>query len=966
MRKTSLVPALLLASLCAVAPSVASAFDAPPAFAGRPMFERYQPNAALPASAQARSSRVWDRAPRVSVVAYNKFLADMAARGGHSFRASFDERSGVPSRIYGAGIEAPGAVADGALAEAFAYDLLSDHVRLFAPGSKTSDFVLVANDLDRGMRTVAYAQLKDGERVRGGQVNFRFKNDMLQMIGSEALPWVPSFTSTQEVSEADAEKAALGWVSSDFGRAATRSIGNALLVPFATAGGRIAYARALPVVVDTLDTAGRFEVFVDLESGRPVARQQLLHFASSSVLLNVPTRAPAYGPRIDAPAVLATLNIEGAAASTSPFGAVSWAGTSPTPIEVFLTGSRVRVLNDAGLEASLNVSIADSTPLVWNASDDESVDAQLTAFVHGETVREFARTFAPQQSFLNQQVQATVNIADVCNAYSDGTTINFYASGQGCENTGRIADVIYHEYGHSLHAHAIIEGVGEFDGALSEGASDYLAATITGDPATARGFFMNANPLRDIDPLSSENRWPEDLVGEVHEDGKIIGQALWDMRKELVLSLGEAEGVLLANELYYQGLRRAVDIPTMYIEILAADDDDGDLTNGTPNVCEINRAFDLHGLRSSGTVSSSLGVTPVSQDGYHVEAEITGLYPQCPGDALVGGTLRWRDRSDPGLIGEIPLELDGNKLSATIPEQTAGTVVRYQLDVDLDSGSMVLPDNAADDEYEFFIGDVTPLYCTDFESDPLDEGWQHGLEEGEETEGADDWAWGEANGSPKNGDPSTAFSGDNVFGNDISLEDNFNGLYQPDKINYAQSPIVDTAGHTNVRLQYRRWLNVEDAHFDRASIMVDNELLWQNLDSDSGDTSKTHHQDREWRFQDVDLSNNIDADGKVRVTFKLASDGGLELGGWTIDDFCIVAFDAPIEPPCEGVGCENEGGGNAGGEGAGGGENINPMDDPDDGCGCDVPAAPARSSWLALGFLGGLAMLARRRLSRLL
>jgi hypothetical protein len=259
---------------------------------------------------------------------------------------------------------------------------------------------------------------------------------------------------------------------------------------------------------------------------------------------------------------------------------------------------------------------------------------------------------------------------------------------------------------------------------------------------------------------------------------------------------------------------------------------------------------------------------------------------------------------------------------------------------------------------------VTPLYCTDFESDPNKEGWQHGLEDGEETEGADDWAWGEAKGSPKNGDPPTAFSGDNVFGNDISVEDNFNGLYQPDKINFAQSPVVDTQGHTNVRLQYRRWLNVEDAHFDHASILVDGNVVWENLDSDEGDASKTHHQDREWRFHDVDLSDHIADDGTVRVTYKLASDGGLELGGWTLDDFCIVAFDSAIDPPCVGLGCENEGGANAGGDGAGGGgENVNPKDD-DDGCGCDVPAAPARSSWLALGFLGAVAMLARRRVAR--
>src|SRR5690606_8724051 len=39
---------------------------------------------------------------------------------------------------------------------------------------------------------------------------------------------------------------------------------------------------------------------------------------------------------------------------------------------------------------------------------------------------------------------------------------------------------------------------------------------------------------------------------------------------------------------------------------------------------------------------------------------------------------------------------------------------------------------------------------------------------------------------------------------------------------------------------------------------------------------------------DVPLSQNIDS-GTVQVSFELESDEGLELGGWTIDDFCVVA-----------------------------------------------------------------------------
>ncbi|MBE7452886.1 MAG: DUF4215 domain-containing protein [Kofleriaceae bacterium] len=58
-----------------------------------------------------------------------------------------------------------------------------------------------------------------------------------------------------------------------------------------------------------------------------------------------------------------------------------------------------------------------------------------------------------------------------------------------------------------------------------------------------------------------------------------------------------------------------------------------------------------------------------------------------------------------------------------------------------------------------------------------------------------------------------------------------------------------------------------------------------------GNDSSTHHKDREWRFHDVDLTAQA-ADGTVQVTFGLTSDQGLELGGWTLDDVCIVGWSA--------------------------------------------------------------------------
>ncbi|NUP08995.1 MAG: hypothetical protein HOW73_23340 [Polyangiaceae bacterium] len=951
LRLRRFAPALLAGLATASLASSAQAIQPNEELGSRPTIEHHGGG-----DANVRGKLLWDRVPSRRASAYATFLAEV----GPGWRASFDDRTGVPSRLYGPGLNVPGSVASGAIAESYAREFLARHLRLLAPGNNASDFELVSNDLDAGMRTLGFVQKSGSLRVLGGQVSFRFKNDRLFMIGSEALPSVPVLSQPSSIDIDRAKKEAMRWVGEDFGLNTAGAAGDAVVLPHRDASGALTYTVAIPFEVTPSLVTAKFRVYVDATTYEPIVREQLFKFASANVALRVPERAPTYGQRFDAAALLTAVTVGGVTQKTDEAGAITWSGTDPTAIELSLNGDRARVWNDAGDEALLSVSLADATPYVWDQSSDGLVDAQLTSFVHAGRVREYARTFAPTLSFLNQQVKATVNIDDICNAFSDGTSINFYLEGNGCANTGRIADVVYHEYGHSIHAHAVIEGVGEFEGALSEGQADYLAATITGDPATARGFFMTEEELRHIDP-PQENVWPDDVVGEVHYDGLIIGQALWDLRKNLIASLGEVEGVQRANELYYQGIRRAVDIPSMYPEILAADDDDGDISNGTPNVCEINEAFARHGLRPTTGTATSLGVMAPSQDGYEVSVELVGLFPQCEGEAIVGGTLSWRDRDLPASTGDVALDLSGNILTGTIPAQPDRHVIKYAVDVELEGPTVHFPDNAADPEYEFFIGEVTPLYCTDFEADPLAEGWKHGLEEGTPDEGADDWTWGEPNGNSQNGDPPAAFSGDNVFGNDLALEDNYNGLYQPEKTTFARSPVIELKGHKNVHLQYRRWLNVEDAHFDRATIHVGDNVVWQNLDSNQGDSSNTHHRDREWRFQDVDLSDAIGADDSVQVTFKIASDPGLEFGGWTIDDFCVVALDDA--EPCVGDACGEGGAGGAGGGGAvggeGGGDSVNP--EPDDGCGCAVPGRESNMRGLGALAVAGLAALLRRR-----
>jgi MYXO-CTERM domain-containing protein len=874
-----LAGALTLTAALAESGSV-HAFQAPPSQKGHPLFE-------LADGSEARAARDlrWFHAPPSAQHAWAAFQATTAGR----WHASWDAATGVPARIWGSGVAAPGSVASPAVAEAFARAFLKQHLALLAPGASPADFVLSSNDLDGGLRTVGFFQHHHGLRVVGGQVSFRFKNDRLFVIGSEALPHVQARATDSLIGEAAARSIAAAWVMSEAVTAQAGKLEGPMILPLVAASGVRSFAKVVRVVVDAQQPLGRFAVYLDAQTGTPVAREQLLRFAQGQVFYDTPVRYP-LSDRKAYPAHKANLLVDGAQQTSDAEGMITFADGAPAAVTALLTGPLVMTLNDAGAEATKEFSLDPGASFIWNDSkDNEKIDAQISTFVHVNLVKQRCKEIAPQMSWLNSQVKATVNLNDQCNAFSDGTDVNFFLSSAQCENTGRIPDVNYHEFGHSFHFHAIIPGAGAFDGALSEGQADYLAATMTGDPGTARGFFKNNQPLRDLE--SPKKIWPQD-VGEIHDTGIIIGGALWDLRVALVAKYGEEKGVATTDQLYYQSIRRASDIPTMYVETIAANDDDGDLENGTPDICEINAAYGAHGLRPIAAEAPDFGVVPPSLSGYKVTLAIEGLYPQCEADKVDGATLTWKLRKDQGAGTSAPMTATDNLFEGLIPTQPEGEVVEYKVTVQRPNGPpLSYPDNLADPLYQFFVGEVVQLYFTDFEKDPKNEGWTHGLSKGKAGDGADDWQWGISSGAAGSGDPVGAYSGKKVFGNDLG-NGKFNGIYQPDKTNFALSPVVQVGDHKHVHLQYRRWLNVEDGNFDHASIYANGTLVWRNFDSMMGDDSHTQHQDKEWRFHDVDLSAHV-KDGAVQVKFEIESDPGLELGGWTLDDVAIVAWDAP-------------------------------------------------------------------------
>ncbi|HEY5951174.1 MAG TPA: hypothetical protein VIV40_37035, partial [Kofleriaceae bacterium] len=408
-----------------------------------------------------------------------------AAQSGGAWHASWDAATGVPNRIWGAGMWVPGSVANAEVAERFARQLIADHLELLAPGAAVTDFELASNVSDGTMRTIGFYQRAQGRRVIGGQINFRFKHDRLFMIGSEALPNVSVAMPKAKLASALMRDRAATSLRSVLAlpNAPVAELGDEVIVPLIADEAVLGYRLARPTTIDG-GSDGKYLAYVDVASGAPLAVRQLNAYASGTVLFNTVDRyaLPGRG-RLTVPAPRAHVTVNGTDATTSMAGHVEWSPDSPASVQTSAVGDLIVVVNKAAdaVAATAVLGIAPGEVLVWDASAAEADDAQVNAYIAASLAKEYVRNnIDAAMPTIDEQMTVNVNINQACNAFFDGKAINFFQASDQCQNTALIQDVVFHEYGHRVHTAELIPGVGDFDGSMSEGAADFLAASITG------------------------------------------------------------------------------------------------------------------------------------------------------------------------------------------------------------------------------------------------------------------------------------------------------------------------------------------------------------------------------------------------------------------------------------------------------------------------------------------------------
>jgi hypothetical protein len=445
------------------------------------------------------------------------------------------------------------------------------------------------------------------------------------------------------------------------------------------------------VTVNTMtgERPGRYRCLVDAHTGQLWYRSNEVvscdHGEDDDAGADVQMNATAYtGSPFDAPMVQGLPDIDvtvgGNLFQTDATGSLLSGVTGPVTAQYQLRGRWANVSTN-GVTPSFTGTLNEGSNTV--SFDANANIRERSAYIYTNQIHAHAKQVLP--SFTGMDFSLTTRIdltTDNCNAFYDGSSINFYAEGNNCRSLATINDVVYHEYGHGINDKFYLSQGSNFtNGGMNEGYADVWGFTLTQNPILGLGMNLDNDnsSVRRYD--GAPKVYPVDITGEVHNDGEIIAGAWWDTYlllgsdMELTLDLFAAAYPGLqantANGNEGQAFRNVL------LDVLQADDDDGDITNGTPNGAAIVEAFGIHGITliSDAEMLHDGLLTALEFQPIQVDADVIITFPST--EYLEGVYMYYRVNGDTDWI-ELPMSSDdGSAYSASIPAQAAGTVVAY-------------------------------------------------------------------------------------------------------------------------------------------------------------------------------------------------------------------------------------------------------------------------------------------------
>jgi hypothetical protein len=354
----------------------------------------------------------------------------------------------------------------------------------------------------------------------------------------------------------------------------------------------------------------------------------------------------------------------------------------------------------------------------------------------------------------------------------------------------------------------------------------------------------------------------------------------WDLRTDMVKRYGPVLGQQFTEQIVVPTIvANAPRLQDQILEIFLLDDDDANLSNGTPNYLSLEAASIKRTIPFPKIDVGTLAVTPLNGTDQQltpriVRANLVTLISKFDKVELVydiGAGPQRRFMVPSGTA---------NEYIALLPGVLSPTDVTYYVEATHSTAKVLRAPEFG--EFGYSVGQEELFFADDFET--VQPGWSTGALLGAQNDFSRGRPVGRA-GTSWNvawSDPNGAFSGNNSWGN------NLNGAYLPQYAAFLRAPKLDLTGKTNVRLRFMRWLQVQDNSYDQAKILLDGNQVWAN-------PWGSHLVDRGWTKFDLRLPG-ADNNPAAEIEWQLIADGGLELAGWNIDDVSLYSFKV-LPPP---------------------------------------------------------------------
>jgi len=820
---------------------------------------------------------------------------------------NFNEYNLKPHRAYGEPIK----LLIGATIEDKALQFIQDELSSFnIPISDLYPLDVIKNEK---YKYLDFKQKYNGLEVHDSRLYFKTtQNDELVAFGLDVFSDI-NLSTLPTISESNAISSAISGIANSISKVEVKQALKILPIPKYS---KYNFHLVFQVEFETKNNIGpaKYLCFVDANTGELLMRKNTILFetppqASVHVESNVYVTQP-YNPTTVEDLVNLRVYVNGTSYYTDQNGNLTLSANVGSNVYYGLEGLWSKV-ETSGSTPSINTTLGATNNISF---DNDATSQERSAYYHVNVVHDYMKTIFPTFTSLDNPMTTNVDEPGSCNAFYSGGTINFYAEGNDCNSLAKIGDVVYHEYGHGINDYRYGNS-GMWNGALNEGYADIWGLSITQNPILGLGMSMT-------DPNSFVRRYdidrkvyPQDIVGEVHADGEIIAGCWWDT----YLGFNDMSQMMDLFKYTYDG---APDGPSgtegaiytdVLLEALMADDNDGNIYNGTPNDQIIVDAFALHGisLLSNAYIILSQILSSFSNQDIQIDASISLTYAWALSNAKAFYKL-----NNTAIWNSIPLNnVGGTNYQGIIPAQPAGTLISYYLLLEDSYGkqSGITPMAANLTQYPnipyFILNGFEFMGIEDFDNNTGF--WQTGDPNDNATTGI--WEIDEPTGSfsdlngdnfPDINDPTaivqtdedhTSGSGNNecAFTGNAGLMDGIGTNDVDDGHTTLFSPFYDLTPYSNPIFTYYRWYTNNppsgaNPGADWWQVMItDDGVNWQYVENNL--TS-----DRSWRRFAFRVNDYVNLTNQVRVKF-IASDStrlGQYLDGGSlieaaVDDFSL-------------------------------------------------------------------------------